>query len=307
MAIESNIHRNRNLESINTEKQIKNETKDLPEIDYIREDVNDLPKVEDEGDEIQNLPEVDDEEDDVEKLPEIDDDGDESEDMPEADDEGDETKNLPDIDEDTLPVESSEADQEKETDEERELTEEEKLDKLNKYLNGELSFEDVKEILAEYYAKAVNSNKPWTWDENVPGGDALSAKQKKEIREYAREKGWVPTVPVREENGKTYADFSEYVAFETALDKDDWNKTDREQFDKCNQALKKAIKENPDLAKQFTKEQLEQIMNGETPDGYTWHHSEKDGTMQLVPFGVHNSTNHHGGRSEGEWADAPRN
>ena len=41
-------------------------------------------------------------------------------------------------------------------------------------------------------------------------------------------------------------------------------------------------------------------------EGYTWHHSEIPGEMQLVPFGIHNITNHNGGRTKGMWADAPR-
>ncbi len=190
--------------------------------------------------------------------------------------------------------------------EKKELTEEEKQQKIQDFLDGKIDFEEVKEIFAEYYADAVNSNHPWSWGDTIPGGDELTGGQRKAIREYAREKGMVPTVPTYEKDGKTYADFSEHQVFECVLNKEDWPKTDKEQFDKCNEMLKKAIEENPELAKQFTKEQLEQINRGETPSGYTWHHSEKDGVMQLVPYGVHNSTNHHGGRSEGNWADAPR-
>ncbi len=190
--------------------------------------------------------------------------------------------------------------------EKKELTEEEKQQKIQDFLDGKIDFEEVKEIFAEYYADAVNSDHPWSWGDTIPGGDELTGGQRKAIREYAREKGMVPTAPTYEKDGKTYADFSEYQVFECVLNKEDWPKTDKEQFDKCNEMLKKAIEENPELAKQFTKEQLEQINRGETPSGYTWHHSEKDGVMQLVPYGVHNSTNHHGGRSEGNWADAPR-
>ncbi len=190
--------------------------------------------------------------------------------------------------------------------EKKELTEEEKQQKIQDFLDGKIDFEEVKEIFAEYYADAVNSNHPWSWGDTIPGGDELTGGQRKAIREYAREKGMVPTAPTYEKDGKTYADFSEHQVFECVLNKEDWPKTDKEQFDKCNEMLKKAIEENPELAKQFTKEQLEQINRGETPSGYTWHHSEKDGVMQLVPYGVHNSTNHHGGRSEGNWADAPR-
>ena len=180
------------------------------------------------------------------------------------------------------------------------------MQQIQDFLDGKKDFDEVKEIFAEYYAKAVNANKPWTWNETIPGGDNLSAGQKKRIKECAQELGLIPKVPIIEKDGKKYADFSEFTVFQCILDKEDWMKTDFEQFSKCNEQLKEAILNDPELAKQFTPEQINQIMNGETPTGYTWHHSEVDGKMQLVPFGIHNSTNHCGGRSEGHWADAPR-
>ncbi|OKZ73454.1 MAG: hypothetical protein BHV87_10065 [Clostridiales bacterium 36_14] len=215
-----------------------------------------------------------------------------------------------DAEKDTNPEDSSEENPEDEKSEdenpEEDLSKEEKLKKIQDFIDGKIDFDEVKEIYAEYYADAVNSNKPWTWNETIPGGDALSAGQKKKIKECAQEKGLIPKVPIVEKDGKKYADFSKFTVFQCILDKEDWSKTDSEQFAKCNEQLKEAILKDPELAKQFTPEQIEQIMNGETPSGYTWHHSELDGTMQLVPFGIHNSTNHCGGRSEGHWADAPR-
>ncbi len=190
--------------------------------------------------------------------------------------------------------------------EKKELTEEEKQQRIQDFLDGKVGFDEVKEIFAEYYANAVNTNRPWSWEEHVPGGDQLTGSQRKAICECAREKGMVPTVPTRDVDGKRYADFSQFSVFDCVLDKKDWDKTDSEQFARCNEMLKKAIAENPELAKSFTQEQLAQIERGETPEGYTWHHSEKDGTMQLVPYGVHNSTWHHGGRSEGNWANGSR-
>lgn len=41
-------------------------------------------------------------------------------------------------------------------------------------------------------------------------------------------------------------------------------------------------------------------------EGYTWHHTETPGKMQLVPTGIHNITTHNGGRTAGMWADSPR-
>ena len=183
---------------------------------------------------------------------------------------------------------------------------EDRRKKIQDFIDEKIGFDEVKEIFAEYYADAQNSDRPWSWGENILGGDSLTASQKQEIISYAKENGLVPTVPIREVNGKRYADFTKWMVFECELGREFWNKTDREQFAQCNDLLKKEIEKNPELAKKFTPEQLDQIRRGETPDKYTWHHSEKDGTMQLVPFGIHNSTYHHGGRSEGNWADAPR-
>ena len=73
--------------------------------------------------------------------------------------------------------------------------------------------------------------------------------------------------------------------------------SDREQFSECNNQLKQAIEKNPELASKFTPEQLEQIQNGETPDGFTWHHNEEKGKMQLVDSDIHAQTGHTGGKS----------
>ena len=34
----------------------------------------------------------------------------------------------------------------------------------------------------------------------------------------------------------------------------------------------------------------------ETPEGYTWHHVEDEGTMMLVPTDLHHTVSHTGGR-----------
>lgn len=181
---------------------------------------------------------------------------------------------------------------------------EKREDSIQRFLDGDLEFNEVKVVFAEYYADSVNSNRPWSWGESIYGGSELTGKQRKEVCEYAREHGMVSTVAVTEVNGKRYADFSEYKVFECILEKELWNKTDAEQFSQCNEQLKKSLEEGNSIS--FSDEQLEKIEKQETPMGYTWHHSEKDGMMQLVPYGIHNSTHHHGGRSEGNWADAPR-
>lgn len=73
--------------------------------------------------------------------------------------------------------------------------------------------------------------------------------------------------------------------------------SDKKQFEECNKQLKEKIEDNLELAKKFSPEQLEQIKNNDTPDGYTWHHNEEKGKMQLVDSGVHANTGHTGGKT----------
>lgn len=85
--------------------------------------------------------------------------------------------------------------------------------------------------------------------------------------------------------------------FDVQLPEDLYQESDKKQFAECNKQLKEAIEKNPELAKKFTPEQLEQIKNGETPDGYTWHHNEEKGKMQLVNSDTHAKTGHTGGKT----------
>lgn len=72
---------------------------------------------------------------------------------------------------------------------------------------------------------------------------------------------------------------------------------DRAQFAECNKKLKEYLKKNPKLKKKFTKDQLADIAEGYTPEGYTWHHNEERGKMQLVDTEIHSKTRHTGGRN----------
>ena len=73
--------------------------------------------------------------------------------------------------------------------------------------------------------------------------------------------------------------------------------SDAKQFAECNRQLKDGVEKDPELAKKFTPEQLEQIKNGDTPDGYTWHHNEETGKMQLVDSETHAKSAHTGGKA----------
>jgi hypothetical protein len=84
--------------------------------------------------------------------------------------------------------------------------------------------------------------------------------------------------------------------FDAQLPPELYKETDYKQFKECNNQLKNDVSKNPNLEKGFNKEQLEQIKNGDTPDGYVWHHDAIPGKMQLVDYQIHADTRHTGGK-----------
>jgi hypothetical protein len=85
-------------------------------------------------------------------------------------------------------------------------------------------------------------------------------------------------------------------AFDVQLPKDLELATDKKQFDECNRQLKEKCKSDSEFRSKFTPDQLEDIEDGYTPEGYTWHHNEEKGKMQLVDTDTHWNTRHTGGR-----------
>ena len=85
--------------------------------------------------------------------------------------------------------------------------------------------------------------------------------------------------------------------FEAHLPDELLKATDKVQFAECNKQLSKAIANDPELKKKFSAEQIEQIKDGVTPEGCTWHHNEEKGKMELVDFKIHYDTRHTGGKS----------
>lgn len=85
-------------------------------------------------------------------------------------------------------------------------------------------------------------------------------------------------------------------AFDAQLPMDKLKETDAKQSEVCNAQLKQAVDSNQELREKFNDDQLEQIENGDTPDGYTWHHDAEVGKMQLVDTEIHQKTGHTGGR-----------
>lgn len=90
-------------------------------------------------------------------------------------------------------------------------------------------------------------------------------------------------------------------AFDIQLPEDMEKSSNTKQFNECNRQLREAVKNDPELRKKFTYEQLEDIENGDIPMGYVWHHNEETGKMQLVKIEDHNKTQggaaHTGGKA----------
>ena len=157
---------------------------------------------------------------------------------------------------------------------------------IDEFIGGNKSFDDVLDDYAKVYADKINSNQAWSWDDTIPGGENLTKKQRSIIKQQAIDAGLITDIKVTKVEGMRYgfADFeSAGVVKETQyLPENMWKMSDAEQF-------------------KWLDEQI-----GGTVDGYTWHHTEIPGKMQLVPTGIHNITTHNGGRTAGIWADAPR-
>lgn len=156
-----------------------------------------------------------------------------------------------------------------------------KLVSANKILNNGHSLDDM----AELYARNVNSNSKWSWMDDFPDASELSKADKINIRNTAIEKGLIPEVTVKTVKGADgrnfrYADFNAagLVREKVSLPKNLWTETDAVQFKWLDDKI------------------------GGRPVGYTWHHTEVSGQMELVPTGVHNVYNHNGGRTINHWA-----
>lgn len=91
-----------------------------------------------------------------------------------------------------------------------------------------------------------------------------------------------------------FPDFDEVYDYD--LSESLYLQTDYVQFSYLNDQLANDITNDPDLAANFTSEQIAEIHNGETPEGYVWHHTEEPGHMELVAEGEHANSAHTGGR-----------
>lgn len=90
-------------------------------------------------------------------------------------------------------------------------------------------------------------------------------------------------------------------AFDVQLPKNLEKASNAKQFKECNVQLKEAVQNDDILSKKFTGDQLDDIANTKTPEGYVWHHNEEEGKMQLVKIEDHDRTQggaaHTGGKA----------
>ncbi len=157
------------------------------------------------------------------------------------------------------------------------------LNNIDEFILGNKTFEDVQDDYARIYADIVNSNKMWSWEEDIKGAEKISKDQKGYIKARAVENKLIPKVEVKKVEGMKYgfADFgSAGLVKETRdLPEEMWKLNNKKQFKWLNEQI------------------------GGKREGYTWHHTEIPGVMQLVPRGVHMITSHNGGRTHDLWAE----
>ncbi|THE11944.1 HNH endonuclease [Bacillus timonensis] len=86
--------------------------------------------------------------------------------------------------------------------------------------------------------------------------------------------------------------------YDVQLQEEMYLQSDSVHFTYANVELYEAIESNSTLAQELglNSADIEQLAQGNTPEGYTWHHSEEAGVLQLVDEETHHNTGHTGGR-----------
>jgi len=133
--------------------------------------------------------------------------------------------------------------------------------------------------------------------------------------------------PIGETLEGVFADFTPYSMFEVILPKEYWNKSDKEQFNYCLDQLRNQFGSNQNLfkkkllddhhllidngintlhgvvlnSKAILDKQVNDILKTSSAQqgrfyGYTWHHTENLGEMELIPDFIHKKVRHTGGK-----------
>lgn len=102
-------------------------------------------------------------------------------------------------------------------------------------------------------------------------------------------------------NSKTKVRFDEKgfpkfkVYYTVKLQKKYHRDTREQHFYMANKILYSDLPYNLRLKRMFTKKQIDEFSEGKTPSGYTWHHHQDAGKLQLVKQEIHAKTYHIGG------------
>lgn len=154
---------------------------------------------------------------------------------------------------------------------------------------NEVGFKEKIEAKVIEKDEILNKENP---KEMITRNSALEGKNHPETNVAFRRK------EVETEEGIREGVFPEFEGvYEVDLPEELYKESDRKHFNHCNEKLKEEIETNLDIREKFSVEQIEQIMEDETPDGYTWHHTEDKGKLQLVDYDTHRLTAHTGGRN----------
>lgn len=98
-------------------------------------------------------------------------------------------------------------------------------------------------------------------------------------------------------DNKGFPIFDKFSTYETRLDISDFrNASYKEQMKMASRDLANAINKGYVSKNKFTPSQLEAIYRGESKiPGFTWHHNQDTGKMQLIDSDIHKNTGHIGG------------
>ncbi|WP_143531440.1 HNH endonuclease, partial [Rodentibacter trehalosifermentans] len=97
-------------------------------------------------------------------------------------------------------------------------------------------------------------------------------------------------------DNKGFPIFDKFSAYETRLDISEFrNASYTKQMEMATEDLARAI-DNGNISKnKFTPSQLEAIYRKDSKiPGFTWHHNQETGKMQLVDYDIHKKTGHIG-------------
>ena len=168
----------------------------------------------------------------------------------------------------------------------------------------EPTIENCKEAFANsHYSKITYENytesKYSAWVDNADSSRVIKTIRDDLVGQSHPETGvrYVPKEVVNDAGERVIGPFPQFESkFDAQLPENLQEATDRVQFEECNKQLKEKCDSDPEFRELFNERQLNKINDGLTPDGYTWHHNEEIGKMQLVSDIIHEHTRHTGGR-----------